>query len=340
MKLKFEFAAELPLKQSRTDIIAMTALFPRPGQRATAFGWGGGGMPKEYYWLAEIGREGVSHRRLPESLTDRLVELSRRQGGTAGAHMYVQAFKFGEGVGLLLGTQEVHLYPTIQDEPQVLVIEQGFSSPGVPPARSHDQWFPQQCGHSVGNRVPVVLFQRNGGQGEGRHLSLLELDPMAGRACWRLTDPVGIPYGTHYPSTLGLANSTPLILDAAWIDEHWLLYVGGFSRAYYRFGLAPSMLSRNQPDLSLQARLFTASEDSFGRICASQDRLILTPLRKNGPGKGKQSIYRFDLDQEITPVLPRGYSKHSIVEYHDGCYWLLPMPWGYEFQPLVACSEV
>jgi hypothetical protein len=37
-KLGFEFAAELPIKQSQRDIISLTALAALAGQRAIAFG--------------------------------------------------------------------------------------------------------------------------------------------------------------------------------------------------------------------------------------------------------------------------------------------------------------
>ena len=130
-----------------------------------------------------------------------------------------------------------------------------------------------------------------------------------------------------------------MILDCACDDAQWRLYVGGYSAAYHRFGLAPSVLCRCGPDLSLREAEFQAREDSLGRLCRSGDRMILTPLRKNGPGKGKQTIVHFADRREESPTLPRGYSRHSIVEYGDGSYWLLPMPWGYAHSPVVCCSE-
>lgn len=363
-KLKIEFAAELPVKKSLGDIACMTALLPCAGQRAIAFGWvrlsGSAPLSNEVYWVADVRREGVTQRMLPESLTERLVELTGRQQGTAGSYMWIHAFRLGEGFGLLLGTQEVHLFQTIHDEPTVIVIENGFfdlRAPEYVTWRGDRHYFPMHCGHSGGHTVPVVLSSPSDRAGQGRCASLLEIDTQAHRARWLLTGADGAPRGisfADYGPLLAKQGQTgalqfteqemtwdkpPLILDCAWMDNHWQLYIGGKSRAYHRFGLAPSVLSRNLPDLSLQGTVFEAREESFGRICASLDRMIVTPLRKNGPGKGKQTIYSFGDGEEHTLTLPRGYSKHSLVEYFDGCYWLLPIPWGYAHTPLVACTE-
>lgn len=350
MKLKFEFSAELPIKESPRDIASMTGLFPRPGRRACAFGWVVGGTRPERYWLADVGAEDVRHRVLPHSLTERFIALTGRMPGTPGSHVYIQAFGFGDGLGLLLGNRHLLLFRDIEGEPQEIAIEAGD---GFADARGTDGqlvYFALQCGHAHDGSVPVLCSAAGFGQGESRHAVLLHVDADAGRAHWSGTDEQGLPPTPRLGSEefsdprnsmfagFDLGKNSPLILDASYAEGQWLLYLGGMSRAYHRFGLAPSLLTRMAPDLKTHQPLFQAGEDSFGRLCASGDRLILSPLRKNGAAKGKQMILRLDDRQEIVPMLPRGYTKHSIVEYCDGSYWLLPMPWGYQHSPLVCCS--
>ena len=201
--------------------------------------------------------------------------------------------------------------------------------------------------------------------GEGRHAGLLEIDAVAGRGRWLLVDAQGAPHRIRFadyapflgPADIGLSRLTlgasnapgqdgaaalsepPVIRDCAWLGNEWLVYAGGFRGSAVRFGLAPSVLGAHRSDLSMREALFEAPEPSFGRLCASLDRLILTPLRKNGPAKGKQSMLRLSDKATVRIGLPRGCTQHSLVEYFDGCYWLLPMPWGYGADALVACSE-
>lgn len=354
MKLKFEFSADIPIKTSTRDIVSMTALLPVAGERAFAFGWavmdGRGPLANERYWLADVRREGVAHRLLPESLCERFVELTGRGTGTDGSDMRILAFRCGEGIGLLLGVREVWLYAGIDAEPRVIAIENPAAANA---GMGREGCFPNRLGHSRGGRVPVVLTSPGDGIDQGRRAALLEIDEAAGRARWRTIDGGSALSGSRYadyaslldehqPAAVQLGSSTgkpPLILDAAWIEEHWHLYVGGFSAAYHRFGLAPSVLSRNRADLSLEAVLFQAGEESFGRFCASGDRLLLTPLRKGGPRKHKQSVFLLGERKECLPALPRGYTKHSLLEYFDGRWWLGPDRWGYGTLPLVVCSE-
>lgn len=350
MKLKFEFSAELPIKESPRDIASMTGLFPRAGRRACAFGWVVGDARPERYWMADVGAEGVRHRVLPHAVTERFIALTSRSPSSSGSHLYIQAFGFGEGMGLLLGNRHLLLFRDILAEPQEIGIEAGDGLADTRGADGQLVHYALGCGHARDGVVPVVFSGAGAGQGEPRHLALLQVDADAGRACWSGTLDQGLPPTPRLERTIfsdprermfpgvDLGTGSPLIQACAHADGQWLLYLGGLSRAHFRFGLAPSLLTRFGPDLATHQPLFQAREDSFGRLCASGDRLILSPLRNNGAAKGKQAIYQIADGLEVTPTLPRGFSKHSIVEYDDGSYWLLPMPWGYQHSPLVCCS--
>jgi hypothetical protein len=362
IKLKFEFEVPLPRRAPR-DIVALTALLPGPDRRCLAFGWAAWDedpVPRsERYWLADIGADGVRHRWLDPALTERLVALTARPPDSSGSYTRIHAFRHGTGLGLLLGSQEVHLYADIDAEPAVLTIANPFSGFGAPRlalARYDSHYLPLHVGPAHGGLVPVVLSAPDGSPGESRHASLLQVDADGGGARWLHTDAEGRPVGLrhadsapflepHQPGAMRLEgnqfvwNTPPLILDALWRDDGgWLAYIGGFSTAYFRFGLAPSLLARHAPDLALREAQFQAREDSFGRFCASRDRLIVSPLRKNGPGKYKQTIVALADREEHAIKLPRGYSQHSVLDYGDGTYWLSPMRWGYACDALVACS--
>ncbi len=364
VKLKVEYVAELALEESSFGITALTRLIPYSNARAIAFGWAwksSAGMLGERYWLAEIGREGVTQRELPKELTERLNLLLDRKPMTGHSEMRIQAFKLGEGFGLLVGSQEVHLFSGIHDDPKVIEVENNFSTLSTPkhPTSKYDSHFvPEHCGNASGNVVPVILAGHGDSHRSGRHASLLEIDSGAGRARWLLTREDGTPRttrvedyrqfctngregGLRFDSGAGLVwDQPPVLHDCAWIGNSWHCYSAGFSYPYLRYGIAsgPSVLTRHRADLSLDTDLFLPREESLGRICASLDRMIITPLRKGGLNQGKQTIYRYCDGQEHPVTLPRGYAKHYVEEHYDRCYWMLPMPMGYTNSRVIACS--
>jgi hypothetical protein len=341
LKLKLEFAVDLPIQRSPDDIVSMTALMPLPNAQAIAFGWVKASGEPDAYWLADIRPEGVTHRFLPPDVMERLIALTNRPSDSSGNYTQVLAFRLGDGVGLLFGTHEVLYYRNIHAEPTRIEIANGF--PGYHPLR---------CGHAVGNRVPVVLSWAGSDRGTGRHASLLEIDTVSESAHWLFLDESNAPlatratdYGQHFADPPvghlrrdGSLMYAPQILDCAWQTDQWLIYAGGFSAAYHRHGLAPSLLSAHRADLSMTHAVFEAPEHSFGRICASGNRMILTPLHKNGLRKGKQAICSISDGELVTPTLPRGHAGYHVVEYFDGLYWLLPNPWGYGSKSLTICS--
>ena len=360
LKLKHEFTVELELAQLFPGTGCPTKLIPYSNARAILFGWGSqhnAPLLEEQYWFAEINHGRVTKRNLPMALTEHLNELAgRRVIGFTASEMKFQAFKLGEGVGLLLGTELIHYFASIHDEPKLITISNPFSTleeRKYPSLKFDCHYFPTHCGNPSGNLVPVVLSKDS--KSEGRHACLLEIDPGLGRAEWLHKRADGHPhatllneyqpYGTSITegglslSGTGLAHGNPpLLTDCAFIDGNWHLYAAGYNRLYMRDGISPAVLTRNAVDLSMLEALFLAKEASLARICASLDRAIITPYRKNGPHKGKQTIYLYQDRQEHDLTLPRGYTKHSIEEYYAGDYWLLPDRLGYSCDSVTLCS--
>ncbi len=84
------------------------------------------------------------------------------------------------------------------------------------------------------------------------------------------------------------------------------------------------------------APVFHAGEPSHGDIAASLDRLIVSPLHKSGPRKGKQTVVTLADGQEHPVTPPRGYAGHQVLACNAGHYWLAPMPQG--LQPGALCA--
>lgn len=361
LKLKHEFTVELELEQLFPKVGCPTKLIPFSNARAILFGWGS--PPKidlfgEQYWFAEINNGRVAKLNLPMALTDRLNEsASRRACGVTGSYMKIQAFKLGERVGLLLGTEFVYLFDSIHEEPKIIEIDNPFSTQeerNSPPYKRDKHYFPTHCGNALGNLVPVVLHSPSDSGGEGRHACLLEIDPEQGQAQWLYKQADGHPYATllneyqPYATSItagGLSLSgtshgynPPLLADCAFIDGSWHLYAAGFNLRYVRNGISPAVLTRNAIDLSMHEALFVATEASLARICASLDRLIVTPYHKSGPHKGKQTIYLYQDKEEHDLSLPRGHTKKFVEEYYAGYYWLLPNQLGYGNNAVTLCS--
>jgi hypothetical protein len=348
LRLKFEFRADLEVEKSFSGNYCMTKLIPYSNARAIAFGWGtehNTFLGNEQYWFSEIRRDGVSQCILPMELTDRFNHLVERENSGRGSFLQVKAFKLGEDVGLLLGSEIVFLYSSIHDNPKVIRIDNHFST----------NYFPEHCGNASGNIVPVVLSASRDSGGDGRHASLLEIDKDSGRARWLHTQAEGYPRSTLLEEYLqfctwelgGLRVSNtgitrdqpPLLYDCAWVDNHWHLYAAGFDSAHYnRYGISLAVLTRNFVDLSFLEALFQPKEESFGRICASLDRLVVTPHRKGGIHKGKQTIYLYSDGEEHSVTMPRGYANHLIEEYCAGYYWLLANRLGYSNNSVAVCS--
>ena len=139
-----------------------------------------------------------------------------------------------------------------------------------------------------------------------------------------------------------VTDNRPLIDDCAWINHCWMLYVAGFHPVRQRFGAKPCALTRNLADMSIVEAVFAPQDEALGRVCASQDRMILTPLRKNGPRKGKQTVYLFEQREEVPLVPPRDQSRSVAEEYCDGIYWLTPDRLRSNRMPLTlrACSQM
>ncbi|MFZ6745264.1 hypothetical protein ACO0LC_18730 [Undibacterium sp. JH2W] len=362
IKLKYNFQVELNLGKEFSGINSMTKLMSFANSKAIAFGWKKNresSASELNYWLAEITREGIRYRILPAEIIQQFKLVISGSLHEDSTRTQIQAFKFGEAFGLLLGSEYIYLLDDIDASPQLLKIENHFrlfSAPKYNSFKKDSHFMPVHCGNPSGNLLPVVFSSPEDSGNGGRHVCLLEIDEQSKQAKWLSTQELGIPRSTKFndykpyskTGTGGarLTNNSinmdlpPLIHDCAWIDEYWHLFVAGYNPVYQRDGVSPSILTRNHVDLSLHAPVFQPVDESLAHICASLDRVIVSPFFSSGQRKGKQSIYVLNEGMEYELTLPRGYSKFAVQEYCDGVYWLTPGKLGFNSMPfnVVACS--
>lgn len=359
IKLSENFSAQLDLTETFSSGFCLRWLVPLGRDQAIAIGWGRNRddpLTINTYWFAQIGADGVSYRLLPRQMSEFVGELLQRPpNATHGGGDGMVAFRFGEGVGLLLASRFVYLYANVHAEPQIIEIENHFADYGSAPYSTwiRDTFFsPETCGHAVGNVVPVAFSEHD--DRHALHACLLEIDSAAGRARWLGIDGDGGPLSLRsdeYPRSpntsprMRMVNNTfvpdyrPHIYDCAWTGDDLYFYLAGYHHFHTRFGASPAYLTRNAADLSLRELLFEPQEESLARTCSSQDRLIVTPLRKGGPRKGKQTIYRFEDRDEVALTLPRGAAKFAALDYAEGTYWLQKSPHDFREPPtIMACS--
>jgi len=334
IKLKYDYHAEVDITPYFTWGGWLTKLIPFTNGRAVAFGVGyknGGSIREEGYWLAEVKREGTTYRILPQELTEQLNTLFSRADITGAHEMKIQAFKFGEQFGLLIGSQFVYLFDDIHADPRMIEIANHFT---LISEKRGGHFIPQRCGNPTGSLIPVMFSAPHDNLSGARHLSLLEIDEQAGKAKWLHTQADGCPRCTNieeyvpFSNRLG-ADRPPIIFDCAWLDSSWFLFVAGFDHVYPRAGVSPSIFTRNSIDLGLLDTVFQPVDESLAHICISMDSMIISPYRKNGSRKGKQSIYNFKEAVEHELSMPRGYTKFSLLEYYDQSYWLTTNAMGY-----------
>nr|WP_315484259.1 hypothetical protein [uncultured Undibacterium sp.] len=364
IKLKLEVQTTLDVSKEFEGLTSLTKLIPFENGRVIAFGWGINERIHDasfQYWFAELNREGQVTRVLPRELTHRKELLSSLNDDNR-----VQVFKFGEQFGLLLSTEIILLFSSILDEPIVIPIQNHFSFLGQAVHDSHVEdgyYVPTSCGNFDGELIPVVIrHPKEHHSRAGRYLGLIEIHKDLRNANWVNTAADGSPRqtnlddyrkfpienghgGTHLTTALGVAtfkrDLPPVISECARIRNEWYLYAAGYNPTFIRFGIPLGTLTKNSDDLSVTDLVFRPDEQCFNTICASLDRVIISPLRANGARKGKQSI--FTLEDEIDhPIsLPRGFSKYQVQEYLDGRYWLTPNETGYNGTPtqIVTCVE-
>ncbi|MCB1634813.1 MAG: hypothetical protein KDI51_09505 [Xanthomonadales bacterium] len=316
------------------------AFLPDEGQRALAFGWAtthGKTLDPNRYWLCEHGPDGATLHWLPDELSQHYAGQVKWTASTADSNKFMLAFRCGPFVALLLGLHELQLLNPDTGERHSIAI--GGTAP------SADQ-VPLRIGHGHALRFPVILAGAADHYHEGRRLALLRVDLDDRSAHWEPragetlsdTDYAPMMAGSFHAMVSQRQTWTPLIYSAAYRGSDWLFYVGPNQTSHHRFGMAPSTLGLHGIDLRLQRVVHQASEDSFGDLSRCGEWLILSPHRKNGPRKGRQTLINLNDGRVLEPTPPRGYSGWKVIDHYAGYWWLLPMSLRYGTERVLACA--
>lgn len=75
----------------------------------------------------------------------------------------------------------------------------------------------------------------------------------------------------------------------------------------------------------------------LGKFTASRDFVILTPIVKNNEWKGRQKLFNMKTETLLDIKLPRGYSKYTVVDYKDNCFFIWNYKEGKKF--IAQCIE-
>jgi hypothetical protein len=340
LKLQAMHLVDVPMRRGFNGIVSRTDLLPGGGQHsAIAFGWAYRNDEPQgpnRYWICRLGPDGAVPHWLPESLNQHYAQRVNWTGGTESCNKHIRAFRCGDAVGLLLGLHELQLLDPLSGELRAIPIE-GLAADAP--------WVPLRVGLGHGTQFPVIFASPLGGYFHGFHLALLQIDLARGNARWQMLDngrPVTLnpddcaADGTQTAGPRYAVSGIPLIYSAAFRGDGWLFYLGPTHTAHHRGGMPPSALGQHDSDLRLQKLIHQASEDSFGVISHSEKWLIVTPYRKTGPRKGRQTLVNLHDGRVFEPALPRGHAGSSVIDHFDGCWWLTP---GTPTDQILVCAE-
>lgn len=324
---------ESPLRQ-HPGVVGVSAFLPDGENRAVAFGWASThGMPLQpkRHWICQLGPNGATAQWLPESLSEHYAQRVGWSLDTRNCNKSMHAFRCGQSIGLLLGLHELQLFDLQTGGLRAISIK-GFPNDAG--------WVPLRIGHGHQHQFPVILASPGDGYFDGYHLALLQLDPTADEAQWLLLadgKPASLNETDYAPLMAG--PWTPLVYSAAWRGRDWLFYVGPKHTSHHRAGMPPSALGLHGADLRLQRVIHQATEDSFGELSSCGQWLILSPYRRSGPRKGRQTLLNLHDGRVLEPSPPRGHAGWQVVDHLDGCWWLLPMGLSYGIDQVLACAE-
>jgi hypothetical protein len=328
LKLLALHLTELPLRQ-HPGVVGTSAFLPGGEQQAVAFGWAsinGKPLQPKRHWICQLGPSGTTSHWLPDSLNQHYAQRVGWSPGTESCNKFMHAFRCGQSIGLLLGLHELQLFDLQTERLRTIPIE-GFPIDA--------RWVPLRIGNGHQDQFPVILSDPSGAYFDGRHLALLQVDPMAERARWQLLSD-GQPVALN---EMDYAPVTPLIYSAAWRGKDWLFYVGPKHTSHHRSGMRPSVLGLHGANLRLQQVIHQAAEDSFGDLSSCGQWLIVSPYRRNGPRKGRQTLVNLHDGRVLEPSPPRGHAGWQVVDHFDGCWWLQPMGQRHSAGQILACAE-
>lgn len=324
MKLDVQDTYEFDLGVNAGSTVWLSDFLAFPDGRAVALLKGG----EEGSWLLEMGgARGPVTRSLPAEITREFSQYVRgNDDERTMAKDALRAFRCGELVGLLSRDKKIYLFDDIAAAPLAIELEE---FPQVAPFYNDAKRMSYTivaCGSSATNLVPVMLRHPDDSTYCG-HLAFLDIDIQEKKASWSADEqgmPMPVKFREHPYSLDERGNKGSLIHDLAWTGERLLVFSIGARDGYFRCGMTYSVLLDTDEHAGTPREIFEWDENVFGKICADLDRLIVTPLYKNGKRKGKQTLFDIASKTEETLELPRGHAKFTLLDMSGQTGWLTP----------------
>ena len=167
------------------------------------------------------------------------------------------------------------------------------------------------------NTIAILLQTQS--VGDSPFWAELEVsDDLSGR--WIMEQPKHLNRSDYplerYQLISGLDN-IPDISDIAFIGDDLCVHTTGFHRAYGKYDMDYSILSRIDGEGRAIGKQY-GFESSFGYFSSDKKWLILKPLYKKGETKGKQFLFDLETNMKKLFNCPRGLSDHRILDVHGG----------------------
>lgn len=282
------------------------------------------------FWLLEVGTpRGVVMRTIAPEIVNELKHYVRGDDDQRpGFPSTFLVFKFGERVGLLARDKKIYLFDDIAAEPVVIDIAMELPQVALPYGANYRMsYYAASCGNSATTAIPVIFVHPNDRSDYPGYMALLEIDIDGRTASWHTHDgnlPQPVIFGEHrhVSDERGLEGS--IIHDAAWTGDKLLIFSIGARPQYFRARMSYSILLDTDVNAKSPHEIYECDESVFGKICASLDKVILTPLYKTGPRKGKQSLFDMKKKAEEAINIPRRHTKCTVLDIGDYYAWMTP----------------
>jgi hypothetical protein len=159
--------------------------------------------------------------------------------------------------------------------------------------------------------------------------ALLRFDERASTTRWEWVDGSGdppflfkedFPIPDHWRSMSSFDGIHPRVDHGAWVSGTLRLFALGGLGSFLKWGMDYSIAAVIRDGRAVDQ--WACDEASWGRFASSGQYLILNPLRKNGPSKGRSHLLDLRTNELHALQLPRGFAGYTPVDHDGGTLWL------------------
>ncbi|HEY8026605.1 MAG TPA: hypothetical protein VIF60_18825 [Burkholderiaceae bacterium] len=279
----------------------------------------------QQHWLVEVTRESGQ---VNTNIMEIPVEL-RTVPPTEEDDDPVDAFAIfilNGKVGILQGDSRIHLFDSLDAKPRTMTVVKPFPQVKSTTFGWKASFIPISCGKASGNLIPVVFQRPTEPVDYACFYSLLEINEAAGSASWvaataKSRTPMHVRYERSNARHRDTFHLGPILHDLAWDGKRLAAWVIGERESIKRWGMSYSALLRCNMDGSKAELICDVAGECYGKLLQVDNLLILTPISRAAPRKGKQSLLNLGSLVEEPIELPRGLSTARVLDLADQTFW-------------------